>query len=547
MNYRESYGRSPEWWRQDKQDYIFNRHWMEVAAKADKDHVIDLPPKQSVEDSGLPYNNYGKVGLVLWHDANGQDILPVGLIGHKDGKTVFCYHPEYAADKSLPAISKSLPKNKLRHVWPPEDMPGELATKKGQKTLLPFFDNLVSEGALGMAQENACNVLKNIFKKYNGKDDRTREPYTAVADFEAADNAKHRFSRLLTFGRGFHGAVSVVDIAMPDKIAGFEQELTLQSMGTVGGRNPKSLGVKDGDVYKIAPRNADSGYILKFHNPEFRGPDIVNNEYLNYVATNILLQDSGDKTAEYDIASIDLPTQSASPESRTMRKETAFIVKRFDRGKKGRIHFEEALQMMGHPAEDKDEKSYEDLGKLTHALMGKEGVKKIYRRILAQLALGNTDGHLKNFAFWYERGDGTWDLTPNYDLVSSAQYSAYDENRRRWFPCDTLALKFRDHDHNHGLGELNAKRLLLLGEALGLSKEEAKTIMDDIKQKIPKAMDAIRQLKSPEISGHPVISQQEKDTFANHMQSYCNQQYGTLDRYWQCVASKRGGEGAQRG
>jgi hypothetical protein len=334
-----------------------------------------------------------------------------------------------------------------------------------------------------------------------------------------------------------------VDIAMPDQVAGFEQDLSLQSMGTVGGMNPKSLGIKTPDGYEPAPRNADSGYILKFHNPSLMGPDLTQNEYLSFIASKVLLPD--DTFPEFDLAMVPNPRKKKSDGQDEPDKVKAFVVRRFDRGK-GRLHFEEATQLMGIPASEKTERSYQELGTLTHAIMGEEGAKQVFKRILAQLVLGNTDGHLKNIGFRAKK-DGGWELTENYDLVAASHYSYKEKNpyiessREKLRSYKTLPLRYNNKSPARALGEMLPKELFLLAGNLGLSYDDAKTILYEMKARIPAAIKAIEETR------HDLVEPQYQQQFADSIRRQFACQYGSLDRYCQFKEQGRGSGGFSLG
>lgn len=92
-----------------------------------------------------------------------------------------------------------------------------------------------------------------------------------------------------------------------------------------------------------------------------------------------------------------------------------FIVRRFDRNGQKRIPFLSAMSMLGAP--DNEEHSYlEILYALTqHGANPVKGMNELWRRIVFTILVSNTDDHLRNHGFLYERHKG-WNLSPVYDV-----------------------------------------------------------------------------------------------------------------------------------
>jgi len=430
-----------DWWDEDKLDYIFDPKWFDEFKSYPQ---LTIPQKNSDGTAGI-----GKVGIVFWHEPDGQTIFPAGVT-YCDGKEfIFCYHPDYVNDPHTEPLSVTLPKR---------TEPYRYSDPEG-KALLPFFDNLVSEGWLGLKQRNACHHMEGL------KDD-----ILTTDNFEKQDSTVERYKRFLTFGRGFHGAVAVVDAVAPDYVIATEEQEVEESMharGTLGGAQRKMLGVKaDNDVRSTGRREMSTHMVKMGHKtPERmrRFPDMLENEYMSLVATAKLLPE--DKTAKAQITLL------------SGTDDKALIITRFDRNNKGgRHHFEEALQMMGQPSYKKYEGTYRDLAKLATKYLGEDGKKKVFMRIVGQLLMGNTDNHLKNFAFRQE--NGKWELTPNYDLLPTSLY------KRSW-----LALGIKQG--KYVLSRINPRKIDLLGEECGLSSDQTLEAVREIRAHIDDAKKAV--------------------------------------------------------
>lgn len=91
------------------------------------------------------------------------------------------------------------------------------------------------------------------------------------------------------------------------------------------------------------------------------------------------------------------------------------ILRRFDRILKKRIPFLSALSMIG--ARDNEQHSYLELVDAIrqHGAFPQEDIRDLWKRIVFSILISNTDDHLRNHGFLYERFKG-WKLSPIYDV-----------------------------------------------------------------------------------------------------------------------------------
>ena len=91
------------------------------------------------------------------------------------------------------------------------------------------------------------------------------------------------------------------------------------------------------------------------------------------------------------------------------------IVTRFDRSGARRIPFLSAMSMLG--ARDSDTRSYLEIVDVLrqHGAAPREDMEALWRRMVFNVLISNTDDHLRNHAFLYE-GQHGWRLSPAYDL-----------------------------------------------------------------------------------------------------------------------------------
>lgn len=100
-----------------------------------------------------------------------------------------------------------------------------------------------------------------------------------------------------------------------------------------------------------------------------------------------------------------------------------FFTKRFDREKGERIHFASAMTMTGN-SEDTirdNPASYLDIAEFiqTYGAKTKENLHQLWRRIVFNIAISNTDDHLRNHGFILT--DEGWILSPAYDINPSVE------------------------------------------------------------------------------------------------------------------------------
>ena len=97
-------------------------------------------------------------------------------------------------------------------------------------------------------------------------------------------------------------------------------------------------------------------------------------------------------------------------------EKPVLIIKRFDRNDdKERIPFLSAMSMLG--AQDNEQHSYLEIAYALaqNGAYPEEDMKELWRRIVFTIMVSNTDDHLRNHGFIYERYKG-WRLSPAYDI-----------------------------------------------------------------------------------------------------------------------------------
>lgn len=143
-----------------------------------------------------------------------------------------------------------------------------------------------------------------------------------------------------------------------------------------------------------------------------------------------------------------------------------FLVKRFDRDGSRRIHFASAMTLLGKTdgASAADGSSYLDIASFIKAYGSrpKDDLVELFKRIVFNMAISNTDDHLRNHAFILEKTG--WRLSPLYD-VNPVPYG------------DELSLNVSEDDNtiSFELALENAFRF-------GLEREEAVDAVNSISE-----------------------------------------------------------------
>lgn len=119
----------------------------------------------------------------------------------------------------------------------------------------------------------------------------------------------------------------------------------------------------------------------------------------------------------------------------------AYLTKRIDRAKFGKIHLEDMCQLTERLTEEKYNGSYEQIAKTIIKFSANPllDVINLYEIVVFSYLTGNADMHLKNFSLIHNtNGDVT--LAPAYDLVATAIVNPEDK--------EDLALTLNGKKHN---------------------------------------------------------------------------------------------------
>lgn len=175
---------------------------------------------------------------------------------------------------------------------------------------------------------------------------------------------------------------------------------------------------------------------------------------------------------EYDIGAWEYVAHELSkmcginaPEAKLMKfspRGSTFLNKRFDRIKDRRIHFASAMTLLGKNDGESIESSYLDLLEfiMENSCRPKEDAKELFKRLVFNIAVKNTDDHLRNHGFILdEKG---WRLSPCYDVNPNPEGTH-------------LSLNISETEN-----DLNMELALESAPCYGLKKDQAKEIVETI-------------------------------------------------------------------
>jgi len=140
------------------------------------------------------------------------------------------------------------------------------------------------------------------------------------------------------------------------------------------------------------------------------------------------------------------------------KRNHTLLIKRFDREGEKKVHYMSAMTIMG--LKDGDQSSYTDLAFEITDKIGPAWLPELYRRMLFNIMVSNTDDHLRNHGFLYQDG---WRLSPAFDITISD---------RPYGTAHALRLNGEDND--------DFVTALLISEYFGLSRKKAIIILSDM-------------------------------------------------------------------
>lgn len=130
-------------------------------------------------------------------------------------------------------------------------------------------------------------------------------------------------------------------------------------------------------------------------------------------------EDDEANTVLWEALALTLAAKGGIPVSQwrleTAGKKPVLLLRRFDRAGSIRIPFLSALSMLD--ATDHESRSYLEIvdALRQQGAAAKDDMRALWRRVVFNVLISNTDDHLRNHGFLYAGSDG-WRLAPAYDL-----------------------------------------------------------------------------------------------------------------------------------
>lgn len=380
----------------------------------------------------------------------------VGTLTRLPGdRVLFSFNAAYVADKDRPTLSLSF-----------KDAFGELLTdfKPTQTRLMPFFSNLLPEGAMRdyLARRARANPAREFFLAW-------------------------------ALGKDLPGALTIVSATgkatLPPQETSRDESPSEPSgpaalRFSLAGVQLKFSAVRDATGGLTIPVDGTGGsWIVKLPSTSFSG--VPENEF----AMMTLAERVGIDVPRIRLVPIE--EIKGLPPGVGGAGKHAFAIQRFDRsGNGGAIHIEDFAQIFGVYPEDKYERaSYRNIAEVLWIETGEAGVTEFLRRFVFNALIGNADMHLKNWSVTYpDRRRAA--LSPAYDFVATLPY----------IPDDRLALTFVN---SKAFSSLSYAQFARFAAKAGLPE---KLTLDTVRDAVSRFREAWKNSDDLEISGAVRIS-----------------------------------------
>ncbi len=186
--------------------------------------------------------------------------------------------------------------------------------------------------------------------------------------------------------------------------------------------------------------------------------DIEYSENYNHYLVKLFMDEAGSYNREKVEYVYYLMTQAAGIEMMPCKliDDKHFATVRYDRQNGEKQHVLTASGLTGWDYGKPEHSSYERLFQLAMGLkVPHKDIRELYRRMIFNVVFANTDDHLKNHSFIYDKEKDIWNLSPAYDVT---------------YPIDAL----RKFLNTPRALSINGKRLdIVLDDVLPLAEEMA--------------------------------------------------------------------------
>jgi len=380
---------------------------------------------------------------------DGQAVRAGTLTRDASRATAFVVDEAYLRDDAHPVLSLS-----WRAPGDPEQTRARLADRSDKiglhGFLPPWFQGVLPEGA-----------LRDLVNAEMGPGDHDS------------------FDLILRLGADLPGAVLVIpdNVEAPEsagpvrweRVAGFRAPVPEGVVKfSLAGVQLKLVATADGQRLTVPTRAGEGRLILKL--PSERYPELPEAEY----AAMTMAAAIGVRTAACRLTPI---KAIEGVPAEFLAGAAVLVVERFDRGPDGqRLHMEDAGQILQAWGERKYTKGNTEsvLNMIARFSSDwRDDVLEGFRRLVADVLLGNGDNHLKNWSFIFP-APGLVRLSPAYDIVPTVFFN----------PRDELALRFA------GAQRFEAVDLHRIRRVAAFLKLDAHRVQKDVAATVRLALDA---------------------------------------------------------
>ena len=342
-----------------------------------------------------------KINLTVKIEINGLFVTAGHIVGNSFKDAIFSYDESYISSSYAHAISLSLPLSEKNF------------DSESTKT---FFDGLLPEGFT-----RQC-VAENI---HASSDD-----YISI---------------LKDLGNECLGAIQIIDEEKKSSKIGYTPLIMeeIKELAKEGASKSAEIVIKShlsltGASGKVGLYYDNSG---NWYKPQGQAPSthIVKQSHIRY--KNIVINEQLCLLAAQKLG-IEIPESFIlqTQKGKESDENILFATKRFDRkfdsdskligGHKVpyRLHQEDFAQALGIKSSDKYEKAGEDYLKKMFDLIQKyssnpiEDILKLWKRVVFNFLIGNTDNHIKNSSLLYNKDLSSIRLAPFYDVICTRIY-----------------------------------------------------------------------------------------------------------------------------
>ena len=161
--------------------------------------------------------------------------------------------------------------------------------------------------------------------------------------------------------------------------------------------------------------------------------------------------------------------------------ELAYLTKRVDRDKKGKLHMEDFCQFSERLTEDKYKASMEQVGKLILQYSSNPLLDALtfFEVTLFSFLTGNADMHLKNFSLLDYR-TGMTGLSPAYDMLSTRLVIPEKDDN------EEMALTLNGRKRNFKLNDF-----YVFGERLKLTEKQVQNSLNKFSKQLDKVLNFV--------------------------------------------------------